>query len=135
MWIENVSFADVERGFHYDAGPNSMLIQIVDPAMAFPTPKYNFKQVHRYEFLDADTGDGYDEFVISDEQAQQIADNLVHAYANHMNVIVHCVAGVCRSGAVAEVGVILGFQDTEKYRQPNITVKRKLLEQLGFLQK
>jgi len=42
----------------------------------------------------------------------------------------HCVAGVCRSGAVAEVGTMLGFTDTETFRIPNVMVKRKLIQQL-----
>jgi L-serine deaminase len=41
--------------------------------------------------------------------------------------------GVSRSGAVAEVGTIMGFRDTEKFRVPNLMVKRKLIEQLGMI--
>jgi len=50
-----------------------------------------------------------------------------------MNVVVHCHMGVCRSGAVAEVGVMMGFRDTEKFRIPNLMVKKKLMEQLGMI--
>ena len=42
-WIQNVALVDIPRGFHFDAGENSMLIQIVDPAMEFPVAKHNFK--------------------------------------------------------------------------------------------
>jgi predicted protein tyrosine phosphatase len=49
-----------------------------------------------------------------------------------MNVVVHCMAGICRSGAVVEVGVMMGFNDCEKYRQPNLRVKHKLMKQLGW---
>ena len=31
-WIQNVSLTNVRDGYHYDAGANSVLIQIVDPA-------------------------------------------------------------------------------------------------------
>jgi hypothetical protein len=48
-------------------------------------------------------------------------------------VIVHCVAGVCRSGAVCEVGVIMGFDDTEVFRSPNLLVKHKMMKVLGWL--
>ena len=41
MWIENVSLENIKRGHHFDPGVNSMLIQIVDPDMEFPTPIYN----------------------------------------------------------------------------------------------
>ena len=31
MWIENCAADDMNKSFHHDAGPNSMLIQIMDP--------------------------------------------------------------------------------------------------------
>ena len=49
-----------------------------------------------------------------------------------MNVIVHCHAGVCRSGAVCEVGVILGFEDTDAFRSPNLLVKHRMMKHLGL---
>ena len=49
-----------------------------------------------------------------------------------MNVVVHCHAGVCRSGAVAEVGVMLGFDDSESFRSPNLLVKHKMMKVLGW---
>ena len=50
-----------------------------------------------------------------------------------MNVVVHCVAGVCRSGAVCEIGVMMGFRDTEVFRSPNLLVKHKMMKVLGWL--
>jgi predicted protein tyrosine phosphatase len=41
--------------------------------------------------------------------------------------MVHCVAGLCRSGAVTEVGVMMGFEDTHRYRNPNVFVKKMLM--------
>ena len=134
-WIENISLDAVKKGEHYDAGDNSMLIQIVDPGTEFPTPKFNFKKVTQYFFLDVEDDDKekfYYAAAITDDDAKGIAEDLKYALANHMNVVVHCHMGICRSGAVAEVGVILGFQDTEKYRIPNTMVKRKLMEYLGM---
>ena len=49
-----------------------------------------------------------------------------------MNVVVHCHAGVCRSGAVAEVGVMMGFADCERFRIPNLLVKHKMMRVLGW---
>lgn len=123
-WIQNVSLANIVEGKHYDAGPNSMLIQIVDPDMEFPKPKYPFKEIRQFKFLDID------ENVPEAPQFSHAIDliNLLqHALKNRMNVIVHCVAGICRSGAVKEVGVILGFQDTESYTIPNIRLKTMML--------
>jgi len=134
-WIENISLEDVKKGYHHDAGDNSMLIQIVDPGVEFPTPKYKFKRVSQYFFLDVEDRDipgAIFDAAITDADAIGIAEDLKYALANNMNVIVHCHMGVCRSGAVAEVGVMLGFQDTEKYRIPNTMVKRKLMEYFGM---
>ena len=141
-WIQNVSLSDVKKGHHIDAGINSMLIQIVDPAMEFPTPSYQFKEVHQFEFLDIEEdgmtnfGDGKmvdaGEFAITQAQADQLVELLQRAMENRMNVVVHCVAGVCRSGAVCEVGVMMGFRDTEDFRSPNLLVKHKMMKKLGW---
>jgi predicted protein tyrosine phosphatase len=135
-WIENISLDDVRQGVHYDPGTNSMLIQIVDPGTEFPTPKVEFKDVRQFTFLDVEDDDKekiYYSAAITNEDAKGIAEALQHAWDNNMNVVTHCHMGVCRSGAVAEVGVMLGFRDTEKYRIPNLMVKRKVMEQLGMI--
>ena len=132
-WIENVAAADIPTGFHYDVGPNSMLISICDPAGWRPNAKQQFKERHDFEFLDAEDDDREpEEFKITDAQAEQIVELLQRALENRMNVVVHCTAGICRSGAVVEVGVMMGFNDCEKYRQPNLRVKHKLMKQLGW---
>lgn len=134
-WIENVSKFDINTGFHMDPGPNAMLIQIMDPCEQFPTPLpiYNFKEIHQFEFLDAEDKDSFiDEVKISDEQAQELVDLLQHALDNSMNVIVHCHAGICRSGAVVEVATMMGFTATDRYRQPNLRVKHRMMRALGL---
>ena len=133
-WIENISLDDIRKGYHYDAGFNSMLIQIVDPDMEFPTPRHPFREVYQFKFLDVeDTDELKYGSAITNEDAKGIAGALARALAKGMNVVVHCHAGVCRSGAVAEVGVMLGFIDTEKFRVPNLMVKKKLMHQLGMI--
>lgn len=140
-WIENIPLGNVAAGQHHDCGPNSMLIQISDYDMAFPTPKHQFKEVHQFSFLDIEedgmtnTGGGFidlSEFAITDEQAAELVRLLQHAFENRMNVVVHCHAGVCRSGAVAEVGVMMGFADCERFRIPNLLVKHKMMKLLGW---
>lgn len=136
-WIENCSMKDIQAGTHSDLGSNVMLIRIQDPATEFKPTKYSFKEVHCFEFLDIEedgltnNGDGtwedMSEFAITDEQAKEIARLLKHALDNHMNVMVHCHAGICRSGAVTEVGSMIGFTPTERYRSPNLLVKKKLM--------
>jgi predicted protein tyrosine phosphatase len=134
MWIQNVSLSDIEKGFHFDAGINSMLIQIVDPDMEFPKPLYQFKETHQFKFLDLEQNDSTvdESFKISNTQADELVRLLQYAHDHQMNVVVHCVAGVCRSGAVCEVGVMMGFQDTEVFRSPNLLVKHKMMKALGW---
>ena len=134
MWIQNVAATDIPNGFHVAVKENSMLIQIMDPAAGWwPKPKHQFKEVHQFEFLDAEDRDGFDDdFKISDAQAAELVRLLQHALDNHLEVIVHCMAGLCRSGAVCEVGVMMGFQDTEKFRSPNMRVKHRMMKVLGW---
>lgn len=132
-WIENVSKDAVRNGQHFDAGPNSMLIQIGDPASTFPTPRKEFKVVSQFEFLDAeDDGSFPEECLISDDQARQIVNLLQMALDQSMNVVVHCHAGICRSGAVTEVATMMGFTATERLRIPNMRVKHKMMKVLGL---
>ena len=133
-WIQNISLADARKGFHFEPGENAMLIQIVDPPGDFPVPKYKFKEVHQFQFLDVEENDFVleEEMRCSQEQAAELVRLLQHAFDNHMNVIVHCVAGVCRSGAVCEIGVMMGFRDTEVFRSPNLLVKHRMMKTLGW---
>ena len=133
-WIENVAAADVPMRFHHEAGPNSMLIQIMDPDPTWwPTPAHEFREVHRFEFMDVERDDKWpDEAKITPVQAEEIVRLLKHALENKMNVVVHCMAGLCRSGAVTEVGVMMGFDDTERFRSPNLLVKHSLMRVLGW---
>ena len=128
-WIQNVSMSDIKSARHFEAGGNSMLIQIVDPAYEFPTPMKQFKEVHQFEFLDIEEAH---EFAVTQEQADRLVQLLQHALENRMHVVVHCHAGVCRSGAVCEVGVMMGFRDTEVFRAPNLLVKHKMMKALGW---
>lgn len=130
-WIENCSLADILRARHYDPGPNSLLIQIVDPETRFPDPAWKgWATVEQFNFLDLE--DGQEEgvppdFLFSAEQADRIVRLLVDAYAKRTNVVVHCHAGLCRSGAIVEFAVsYLGFRDTERPRIPNLRVKKML---------
>jgi protein-tyrosine phosphatase len=133
-WIENVAAADIPLRFHHDAGPNSMLIQITDPASWVPEPKHEFKERHHFEFLDIEDGDEAlePEMFVSPQQARELVRLLRHALDKNMNVVVHCYAGVCRSGAVAAVGERMGFMLVEGFRSPNTRVMRLMLEELGI---
>lgn len=136
-WIENVAAIDVSKAHHHDAGPNSMLISICDPCGWRPEAKFPFKERHDFEFLDIDSGDiardpALEDFAINDEQAALLVLLLQRALKDRMNVVVHCTAGICRSGAVVEIGTMLGFDDCEHFRSPNLRVKHKMMKVLGL---
>ena len=134
-FIQNCAASDISTGLFYkNPGQNSMLIQITDPGGWRPTPKHNFLEVHRFEFLDIEKDNHVfdEECRVSDMQAAQLVGLLAYAIERNINVIVHCTAGICRSGAVCEVGVMMGFEDLKKYRQPNLLVKHKMMEFLGW---
>lgn len=136
-WIENVACTDIPIANHHDAGLNSMLIQIMDPASFFPEPKHHFKEIHQFEFLDQEDDDlakdpDLEDALIDQEQAEKIIALLRHALARHMNVVVHCFAGICRSGAVAQVGMHMGFDDVGNFKSPNTRVMRLLMTELGL---
>jgi predicted protein tyrosine phosphatase len=134
-FIQNCAASDIRNGMWYrDPGANSMLISITDPAGDRPRARHMFKERHDFEFLDIEFNDHVfeEEWRISDAQARELVGLLQHALDTDMNVIVHCTAGVCRSGAVAEVGVMMGFEDTLAYRQPNLLVKHKMMAALGL---
>jgi len=132
-WIENVSMSDAILGRHYDAGVNSLLIRIQDPATEFRPVQFPFKDIHEFQFLDAEDADGFpDECKISDHQANSLVLILKQALLNHTNVVVHCHAGICRSGAVVEVATMMGFTATDKFRMPNLRVKHKMMKALGW---
>jgi predicted protein tyrosine phosphatase len=133
MFIQNVSYHEVKYGTHRHA---DVLIQIVDPGLDFPVPSNDriFKEIHKFEFSDVEREtDVAWEHRMTEQQAQEIAKILTAALANEYDVIVHCVAGLCRSGAVTEVGVMMGFEDTGIYRQPNVHVKTSLMRALGMI--
>lgn len=124
---------DCQTGKHHDCGEHSMLIQIQNPATEFVIPKHNFKEVHQFEFLDAEVNDPFDDdFKITQKQAEKIVQLLQNAFDRRMNVVVHCHAGLCRSGAVAEVGIMMGFTDSGNIRMPNLMVKHALMRALGW---
>ena len=145
-FIENISLTAMQKGDHFDAGPNAMLIQILDPRTNadylndnlvplpewVPNPKHQFSQRHVFQFLDIeDDNEAADEHGINLSQARTLVNLLQHALDNRMNVVVHCTVGVCRSGAVVEIGEMLGFTPCEKFRIPNTRVMRLMMQILG----
>jgi predicted protein tyrosine phosphatase len=132
MWIQNVSMADIVKGNHNLPDKRTVLIQIQDfGTWQFALPKYkdDFVAIHQFRFDDIEDDNGT---AIQDDQAAQLVEILQRAQADGHNVIVHCHAGICRSGAVCEIGVMMGFDEPERHRIPNLLVKRKIMRVLGW---
>lgn len=130
-WIVNVSKDAVKRGQH-PVSNKTLLIQIVDTMAEFPEPalKDQFSAIYQFRFLDIEADEKIVslDFGIQQDQADEIYRILQVALANDINVVVHCHAGICRSGAVVEMGVMMGFRELNVYRQPNTLVKQKLMK-------
>ena len=146
-FIQNVSRRCIELGDHLIGEDNwysditkvrylrdTVLISISDPDQQPPIPYYSFKTSLYLDFLDLEENQmpEAESLKISYEDAEKIIKFLQDALDNGYNVVVHCTAGVCRSGAVAEVGTMMGFRETGAYRQPNLMVKRYLMKVLGW---
>jgi len=134
--IENCSWEDFLRGNHRLSPIGTVAIQITDPGDIPPEPPEDvFANRHSFQFLDAEEPARFfpEEKLISDAQASRIASVLLDALENDQDVLVHCVVGACRSGAVVEVAEMIGFDECFRYRHPNVRVKRKLMEQFDLL--
>lgn len=130
-WIGNYSKTAVHEGLHFANNENnSVLIQISDCDSYPLEPARKFTEIHRFWFDDVE--DETNVNCVKDEQIHKIAEILTKAYEKNQDVVVNCHAGLCRSGAIAEVGVMLGFKDAETKRIPNLLVKNKLTEYLGL---
>lgn len=128
MWIENVSMADIIKGNHFLDKGKTILIQIQDfGTWQFANPRFKerFSAIHQFKFDDIEEDSVA---AIQPHHADEIFEIMKEALDNKKSIVVHCHAGLCRSSAVAEVGVVMGFQDTEKMRIPNLRVKHMLLE-------
>jgi predicted protein tyrosine phosphatase len=132
MKIENCPMFAIEKGTNKLFGNDCILIQITSPSIPHPNPKTQFKEIYQFEFDDAEFHlDGYELKLFDDNDAEQIINILLSAYSNSLNVCVNCHAGVSRSGTIALIGEIIGFELTNKNQIPNLLIKRKLLQCLN----
>lgn len=146
--IYNLSKAEVEKVSYSTRKPYQgyAIMRILDPAMYFKSvSSCGFVDEVQYEFLDATPEECVmyrwpEEFLITDAQAEQIAAKLLEWESKGLNIIVHCHAGLCRSGAVTLVMVERGYDDPilenpEKYeRIPNIYVFDKIVSAMKNLE-
>lgn len=132
-YIQNVSMWAIQNGDHWHS-PQNVLIQITDTGYPPPLPYQKFLRSYHFEFMDIEESEDVVamELACTYNQASTMAGILQSSLANGHNVIVHCHAGLCRSGAVAEIGVMMGFEDTGVTRMPNLLVKKRMMQALGW---
>lgn len=133
LYVANIARRDLETGNYNQQlfkSENTMLISINDPAAFPPSAVTKFKDKIFVYFLDVE--DVENEFAIGPNGAYRIAAAIKTAMKQNLNVLVHCTAGICRSGAVAEACEVLGFEYIGNYKQPNVLVKKRLFRELGL---
>lgn len=135
MWVKNYDMASIYDGYtadelKYKEDESCIMIQVFDDGCSVSPPE-GFERIvnsfHQYEFNDIDAPfDGFEHCIIDDGDAKSIASVLLSAKKNGQNVIVHCFAGVSRSGAIVQAAIDIGFKDPETYRAPNDFVYSKI---------
>lgn len=127
-FIENCSRSDIKNGLHSKINTNTILIQISDIDAIEPKPLMYFREIYNFRFEDTEKDTpGF----ITDEQAYEICSVLRNAMSDNRDIIVHCHAGLCRSGAVVEAALHIGFNPVEsRIRYPNSDITVKLLKTL-----
>lgn len=126
--IENCSRADIKNGTHGKVTPNTILIQISDVGYEQPKPLMYFRRSFPFWFDDVNENETN---FLNDTSSIVIAKLLRSAYKNDYDIIVHCHAGLCRSGAVVEAALHIGFNPVvSRYRYPNSDITVKLLKTL-----
>jgi predicted protein tyrosine phosphatase len=134
--IANVSLFNFMLGrFNSILVPEQTIaIRILETDSTFPENQCTgrYKETHFFNFDDVDevrTDHMGTHHPISAKDAAKIYDILVRASEMNIDVIVHCAAGICRSGAVAQFAIdYLGFVPAfHTQMRPNLAVKRAMI--------
>lgn len=138
MFIQNVSYKDLQEG-NYCQSSNLTLIQIVDPCMIFPEPRWYFDSVYQFEFTDDEDLNHITWAArMKESQAKDILSILYSSLEKQRDVIVQCVSGQSRSGAVVEAGLLIGFDEVHKNRKPNkymVSIFRNIINSINKYKK
>lgn len=145
MYAINTSIENIEEGIMFPLNSKTILISIVDynsnPAKIPNINKY--KNIFRFYFADItqeemDFLGKYNELSdwakgINQNISKRIAKLLILAKKHKLDVIIHCSAGVSRSGAIAEILIqVLGYKESKlsNIRSINKTVFLMILKNL-----
>lgn len=146
MKIANLSLEIIESGY-IPPDKNTILISITDIGYNANIKETNYVDIHRFQFEDIEQEEVDAKFeqndlipnwatIISDKQAYKIYEILLNNLFKN-NIIVHCSAGVSRSGAVTEAALKIGYglYDFSNLRTINKTVFKKIYENFLFSDK
>lgn len=143
--IQNIDIQDLVRGRYAISAPErTELIRILNDhgELDAHVPATAFLRTHVFVFLDigdpprisplsapfeSAEREDYGR-AITPPQARALVDILERALHAGHDLVVHCTAGVSRSGAVVEAAVRMGFEDPGTFRAPNARVLRLLLD-------
>ena len=143
MKVINLSLKEYTEGHHVAiniATEGKYLLIVIDDVDIkqrenSPLPKWlndtKCNMVHKLycTFKDSeDEGEG----CLTNEAAELLADEIVYCKDNNISIIVSCIAGLSRSGAITQTCIDYGFEDTGKTRYPNNRIKNMLKKYLGI---
>lgn len=134
LYVHNVDYLSFKEGWFVNTPKNkTILISICDADKKFHVPKGSQMDdwAGAWCFHFDDIGpelNGVDDcYAMTETQGQSLVCILNDAVHNKWNVVVHCTAGLCRSGAVAEFLIRhFGYHEVNPVRLPNIHVLNTL---------
>lgn len=129
--ITRCSAAEFLAGIHPAPSPEAVAIQITDPCCAVPRAGNAYHALHHFEFADVvSIHEPTGEFAITSQQAIRIAQVLRSALAEDRDVVVHCRAGIRRSGAICKAAARYPYgNDFDYVNQPETIAEQEAVNQ------
>lgn len=133
LYTSNLSLHDVQNinfpWFIYEDN-GCILIRLHNPDYEFPKGESDYLRENFFqEVYELALEDSY---IVPDETIDKLAKLIFDAKERKQNILVHCHAGISRSGAVVEVATMLGYKDIGRHRNPNRVIKENLRKALGI---
>lgn len=129
LWTDNKPLFSILRGQHFQS-ENMNLIRVIDPDTDFPALPHAkmFNSILELKFYDNNE-------IPSDDIIDSIRTFIRHSIRFEMDLLVHCIAGKNRSGAICQYAEALGYKylkaDQNIPLSANSVLKSKLMENLN----